>query len=410
MLLDSRKQEVTKLLEEGLSMERLAKSLGVSFTAVRNYLKANNLTTKAKHSNTKLLAETVLSLNAKGNTNREISRITGINETTVGLMLKKAPKIDKHAKTVEALNSGIKVISSVNARTREYQCSAGHTFIIATNNFLQSPICPRCAPRSLEEDLFFEKLTKIAVFKRNYKIPGSNLEIDFYNEDFKLGVEFCGEYWHSSKFKDKNYHRVKTHAANAAGIRLFQFWSYEVASMEEILLSMLKAHLGIDTVKVFARKLILKEVPKEQEKLFFKTNHLQGHTASIKCFGLFLGEALISAISLRSKGNDLEIARFATKLGYRVVGGFSKILAEVLKFGKRNKYKTLFTYANGRYSNGGVYAKSGMKYVGMTVPDFFWLKNGRVFNRRASWGNKDFKEAFKVHGTGHFKFEVSLEN
>jgi hypothetical protein len=36
------------------------------------------------------------------------------------------------------------------------------------------------------------------------------LEIDIYLPELKLGFEFNGLYWHSNKFKEKNYHLNKT--------------------------------------------------------------------------------------------------------------------------------------------------------------------------------------------------------
>jgi len=86
MLLDHRKEEVIKLLNDGLSMEKMSKVLGVSFTAVRNFLNKNNLKTKARHS--VVNPNEILELNARGLTNRQISKITGVNENTVGKIIK----------------------------------------------------------------------------------------------------------------------------------------------------------------------------------------------------------------------------------------------------------------------------------------------------------------------------------
>ena len=195
MSLEVKKPEILKLLDQGLSIEKLAKRLEVSYSSVYKFLKKENLQTKAKYSDTKALLPKVLELNALGKTNREISKITGINETTVGKLLKQKSKIDLHAETVKKLNCNISVISKIDSRTRLYGCNNGHKFVRKTNNFLQTPICPECAPRSANEDRAFGKLINFAQFSRNVKIPNSNLELDFFMEAAKLGIEYCGEYW-----------------------------------------------------------------------------------------------------------------------------------------------------------------------------------------------------------------------
>jgi hypothetical protein len=52
-------------------------------------------------------------------------------------------------------------------------------------------------------------------------------EIDIYLPNLKLGFEFNGIYWHSQKFKDKNYHLDKLKLANSKGIKLYFIWEDE---------------------------------------------------------------------------------------------------------------------------------------------------------------------------------------
>jgi DNA-binding CsgD family transcriptional regulator len=401
MLLDSRKEEVIKLLNDGLSMERMAKSLGVSFTAVRNFLKKNGLETKAKHS--VVNREQILELNAKGLTNRQISKITGVNENTVGKIVN-SNIVDRHALTVKSLGLGIEVVSKINGRARVYRCSKGHKFERNTNNFLQSPVCPMCAPRSSLEEAFYKDLLGITPqIKRNVKIQGSHLELDFVIGN--IAVELNGEYWHSSKFRDKYYHRKKYQLAKERGYTLLQFWAGEYEFKRAIVLSMIRAKLGSFDKKLFARNLSVKSVDKSSEKDFLNANHLQGYTPSIVALGLYNESELVALITFRNHKEGLEIARFCTKLGYQVVGGFSKLLKAGLKLSSSN----IISYANARYSNGDIYRKAGFRYVGMTSVDFDWLLNGKLYNRRASWGNDKFENALKVYGTGNLKFVLERE-
>lgn len=400
-MLDDRGNEVLRLVDEGYSIERMAKALNVSYTAVRNYLVKNKIQTKARHSDVTKLTPTILKLAEQGLNNQEISKHTGVNANTIGKLLKDR---DLHAAKVQKLNLGIKVIERVDSRSRIYECSEGHRFKRNTNNFLQTPTCPECAPRSKGEDDFYKVLSQFADFKRNVKLEGSNLEYDFYCESKKLAIEYCGEYWHSDQFKDKYYHKNRYELAKASGVTLLQFWEHEVLEQLETVKSTIKSKLGIFSTRYYARKLTLRSVPKEQEKAFFKNNHLQKYTPSIWCDGLYLGDELVCALSIRLVKNDLEIARFATKRNCQVVGGFSRLLKKFVKIARSRKVK-LFTYANARYSRGDVYGKAGFKFVKHTVPDFFFLKNGKKLNRRAAWSDESVKSLPKVYGTGNLRFE-----
>lgn len=61
-------------------------------------------------------------------------------------------------------------------------------------------------------------------------------EIDLYLPEHNIGIECHGEYWHASnsKFpKAPNYHFQKFLLAKSKGIRLFQFWGFEIVETPE---------------------------------------------------------------------------------------------------------------------------------------------------------------------------------
>jgi csr/mutH/archaeal HJR family nuclease len=68
----------------------------------------------------------------------------------------------------------------------------------------------------------------------NSKIPNTLLELDFYLPEKKLAIEFNGNYWHSTRFKDKNYHLKKTQLCQDLGINLIHIFEYEWLSSKEI--------------------------------------------------------------------------------------------------------------------------------------------------------------------------------
>lgn len=53
---------------------------------------------------------------------------------------------------------------------------------------------------------------------------GHKLELDIYIPDIKLGIEYNGDYWHSSYKKDKYYHQIKTKICYENGIQLIHIY------------------------------------------------------------------------------------------------------------------------------------------------------------------------------------------
>lgn len=52
-------------------------------------------------------------------------------------------------------------------------------------------------------------------------------EIDLYCPDYNIGIEFNGDYWHSSLFVDKTYHYNKAKLAEQNGVRLIQIYEHQ---------------------------------------------------------------------------------------------------------------------------------------------------------------------------------------
>ena len=65
------------------------------------------------------------------------------------------------------------------------------------------------------------------------------LELDIYLPDHKIAIEFNGDYWHSSKFKDKFYHQNKSLLCSEKGIRLIHIFEFEYNNNKKIILDYL---------------------------------------------------------------------------------------------------------------------------------------------------------------------------
>ena len=68
-------------------------------------------------------------------------------------------------------------------------------------------------------------------------------EIDIYLPDYKLGIEFNGDYWHSVKFVEPGYHQSKTKLAESKGIYLMHIFEKYWNEDQELVISKIKNYL-----------------------------------------------------------------------------------------------------------------------------------------------------------------------
>jgi hypothetical protein len=135
---------------------------------------------------------------------------------------------------------------------------------------------------------------------------------------------------------------------------------------------MIKHRLHLSTsLKLDARKLDLRKLTlNNQFKDFFNKFHLDGHTNAKYAYGLFLGEELVSCMSLRTNHqSEAEIARFANNFKYRVVGAGGRLVSALKReIGE----KPLTTFSNNRLSTGGIYKKLGFSLVSENQPSYYY--------------------------------------
>lgn len=258
-------------------------------------------------------------------------------------------------------------------------------------------MCPSCKRRGvyrsrLEKEIKDYLESKgIKVFS-NYKHKNltfggrRGFEVDLYLPDYNLAIEFNGYYWHSSIFHEKDYHKLKTEICLKNGIKLIHLWEDTSIGLCK---SIIMSKLGLLN-KVYARNLSLVDRGIDE---FFELNHVDGSCKSIKKFSLVDGTDIKCSLSLREikiKGESYyEIARFATKRGITVVGGYSRLLKAAKEFIKSTGVRKLYSYCNRDLSPdpfNNFYSNHGFKFDGDSGPimKYFCL------------GNKTFKSSLVI--------------
>lgn len=234
-------------------------------------------------------------------------------------------------------------------------------------------------------------------------------EIDVFAPEILLGVECHGNLWHSynpeSKYfkgrSDKNYHRKKLEAAEAAGIRLMQFFEDEINDKFDIVASMILNAVG-RSERIYARKTESKIIDSKTARAFCEANHINGYAQSRLQIGLYRGDELVSVMTFspsryEKRQGAWEIVRFCSILNHTVVGGASKLIAAARER-VGSEMDCLLTYADLMHGTGNGYRACGFKEIGRTEVGYFWYSDNTGRESRQKYQRhkleKVFNEAF----------------
>ena len=266
------------------------------------------------------------------------------------------------------------------------KCEIHGIFEQAPRNHLNGQGCPKCAVViSNDHQAIINMLPKdIEIINNARDVLQS--EIDIWLPQFNVGIEIHGEYWHGLRpglfdceaSRIMSLHLKKANQAQTAGIRLYQFWTNEIQQKPELVRSMIMNAIG-KSKRIYARDCDVRILDK-QPVSFYNSNHLQGNRFAAINLGLFYKDEIICGLNLsRHNKHEWEIIRFATKQGYLVIGGFSRLLTHFIRSHDPNQ---IMTFADRRFSTGGVYMKYGFKPIEVTKPNYFYVLRKQTLSRQ----------------------------
>ena len=205
----------------------------------------------------------------------------------------------------------------------------------------------------------------------------SPYELDIYIPEKKLAIEYNGVYYHCDDVLDKDYHITKTILCEKLGIRLIHIFENEWRDHKDVCKSLIKSALGLYDKRVYARDCELKLVSSTDATEFLETNHLQGAVNSSYRLGLYYHEELVQLITIgksRFKEGEFELLRMCSKLGWQIVGGFSKLM-------KHQPYREMISYVDrGKFSGEG-YFSSGWEFISYTPISYFYANARATISR-----------------------------
>lgn len=253
------------------------------------------------------------------------------------------------------------------------------------------------------------------IIKNEYSNYG--MELDIYLPEKQLAFEFNGIYWHSSQANTpKDYHFKKALLCEEKGIRLIHIYQDEWINKTEKIKQLIKIALGKVETKIYARKCEVKEINNAEAKEFSNRTHLQGHRNASVTYGLFYDDELVQLMSFSKTANakrnnaEWEIIRGCPGSNNIVIGGVSKLFKH---FVKEHMPASVFSYCDFNKFNGKSYEELGMKFIGYTGPDKYWIINNRMVPRSPTKYQELKKEAQGIlwgAGSKKYLWEANNEN
>lgn len=205
-------------------------------------------------------------------------------------------------------------------------------------------------------------------------------ELDIVIPELNIAIEYCGVYYHSSKFKTSEYHLTKMKLANAAGYRLITLFESEWTSKQSVVKAKLAAILGkTSQPRIYARTTTPKHISYADASKFLNEHHIQGTTKASIRIGLYYGDQLVACMMFVRKKNYTELVRYATSAS--VVGGFGKLFKFYIN--NYNNDQDVVSFADLRWTNinSNVYAVCNFVCDKIYTAGFSWVDRHGVHRR-----------------------------
>ena len=179
-------------------------------------------------------------------------------------------------------------------------------------------------------------------------------------------------------------------------------------------------------IRIHGRKTNIVLLAKPEADKFLSAFHIQGPALSRYKYGLIYAGELVAVATFsgtrlmrqQAEGyRSAELIRFATKTGYTVTGGLTKLIKH---FASQVKSNDIMSYADRDWSTGKGYEVAGFKFQSLIPPAELWVNTStykRYFKHRvplAAVRRDNLEEAtpefefVKIFNTGNLKYVLYL--
>jgi hypothetical protein len=215
--------------------------------------------------------------------------------------------------------------------------------------------------------------SEIKLHDRNICAPK---ELDIVIPDYKLAIEFDGNYWHSEYGggKTRDYHFNKLKKCQEQGIHLITVFEDEWLHSPNICKSIIKVSLG-KGLKIYARNCVLSKINNIELKPFLNENHLQGWVGGSHAYVLKYNNEIVAAMTFgKPRYNKIaqwELLRLAYANDIIIVGGLNKLWKYAIN---ELNASSVISYCDKRWFIGNGYKKLNFNKISSGKPTY-WYTN-----------------------------------
>ena len=208
-------------------------------------------------------------------------------------------------------------------------------------------------------------------------------EIDMYDEKTKVGIEYCGLFWHNEHSpvpRHQNYHYNKYKILERIGVKLLTIFEDEWLEKETQCFEYIKKELGIFERVLNSEFCTVEELDIEKSQQFLNEYHIQGKiNFFVVGFGLFYKNELVGVMSMGKCHDHRNITMecICFKHGVFVNDGTNKLLIYCKNWARINGYQEIVSFSDNRWDSGELHKNIGFVFEKELDPDYSYvvLKN-----------------------------------
>lgn len=216
-------------------------------------------------------------------------------------------------------------------------------------------------------------------------------EIDIYDAERKIGIEYCGIYYHNELHghnrKGRSSHWFKYKMAEERDIRLITIFSDEWAHHRTGIENYLKSICFPAKHRIHARQCAVRKIS-FAEASYICDDHIQGMVPSsslnvgIEYNGVLVGAMVFGKHHRNNNQNHAAVlSRLCFLDDYQVVGGTGKMLGFARGILSSEHYTKIISWSDNRWSSGNVYGAVGFSLEAELEPDYSYVNITKPFSR-----------------------------
>ena len=276
---------------------------------------------------------------------------------------------------------------------------------------LRNATCPMCTELQKISDGEIELGNLISTFydgeiNRNNRGVIYPQELDVYLPDVKIAFEYDGLYWHGDEKKQDNlYHKKKTDACSAKGVRLYHIyeddWKYKRPAVE----CFLKRVLNHPIPEIEASVCDFTTLTIENASEFMEVNSLYGKHDYNTAYSLRHDGSIVSVLVGKKDETSFTIKYIQDANGVQVIGAFERFVSEIKGL---HTNKTIFFDVDRRFDTSSNYTDKGFIFEGFIQPDYeYFTKDCRIPNNNIEEFLENSVRVSKIYDCGYERLRLT---